>query len=106
LVIWKESEPKYWQRIFGTLSDALEFSENTLDLTNLRNSQMASSLERLWVDDRSGRFVLSWKTHHLAHLNQWTFDSAHDVRFFAQAFKNGGYTPSPFGHALILVPFN
>jgi len=103
LVIWKESG-KFWERTFPRLTSAISFADEELRLMLSRRLTSAANMERVWVDDRAGKFVLNWKAADRPYLHQWSFYRRTEVDYFVQALRFGSYSRSPFGHSLLLVP--
>jgi len=104
VVAWKEKGSPYQFESHNSLERALAFAREELKLGEGLVVQPDLAMEHIWVDDRFGSYVLLWKTDRTPLLNQITFQSQSDVQFFANAFKRGSYTPSPFGHSIFLIP--
>lgn len=101
-VYWS-AEGQYDFATYKDLRSALKFAHNSLGLSE-GSSFQGMDIERLWTQDRFGSFVVMWKTFRHPHLNQLTFSREADARFFETAFRTGSYTPSPFGHSILLLP--
>ena len=104
VIAWKDEYAGYNSRSYGTLKDALHFLNDDLKLSRGRNPIANDELEFVQLQDRFGAFVLIWKTINISILNRLTFQSEADARYFVSAFKQGGYTPSPFGHSVLFMP--
>jgi hypothetical protein len=102
MVFWSQ-DGRYESASYGDLKDALSFARRELGLEE-GTSVNGASLETLWMQDRAGSFTLNWKTFQFAHLNHLTFNRESEAKFFESAFRKGSYTPSPFGHSVLLLP--
>lgn len=103
-VAWKQDNNEYHTRTYDTLRDALLFVREDLKLSNGRNPLPDHELEHVWLNNRFGNSVLLWKTLKFSYLNQLTFQNKDDARYFLDAFRQGSYAPSIFGHSILLVP--
>ncbi len=104
LVAWRDPDIGLQSRNFSVLLDALQFADESLNLHVKTGSRPDIELEYLDLQDRFGGFVLLWKTFQVDFLNQITFQRKSDALYFAHAFRSGAYSPSPFGHSVLLVP--
>lgn len=105
-VVWREPGEGILERSFSELSRAIQFAKNTLNLRVGRNPKLDWELEYLDVQDRYGGYVLLWKTFEVNFLFQMTFQNQKDALYFAKAFREGSYSPSPVGHSILLLPIN
>jgi len=104
VLAWKDEETGYESHSYPSLKDALQVAQGDLKLAPGHNPIIEQEVEHVWLDDRSGAYVLLWKTNNFSFLNQLTFQSHDDALFFENAFRRGSYTPSPFGHSVLFVP--
>jgi len=104
IVAWKGNYSTYQYLSFGSLQDALNFARKDLGLKTATNPVRDLELEHVWLEDRFGAFSLLWKTTKLNFLHQLTFQNERVAEYFAQAFRQGAYAPSPFGHSILLLP--
>ena len=104
VVAWRLSKSVYDSRKFSTLKEAVSFAKTDLNLSDSSHPTSNPNLEHLWVEQRFGDYALFWKTTGYRLLHRMTFQSPDDANFFADAFRRGHYTPSPFGHSLLLLP--
>lgn len=102
VVTWRVEKNNYYQIRFSRLNDALSFARLELALKKATFSD--SEIEHVWLSDRGGSTAVLWKITSTPYLNRWTFDNQMDAKFFAKAFQGGGYSQSPFGHSLLLLP--
>lgn len=102
VVFWSQ-DGEYEFAAYNELKKAVAFAKTDLGLVKGATTGSAE-IERLWTQDRSGSFVVFWKTFRFPHLNQLTFTRESEARFFAEAFRTGAYAPSPFGHSVLLLP--
>jgi hypothetical protein len=103
VLAWKDADTGYDSRSFSTLKDALSYVHE-LHLTLGHNPLAEQEMERVWLQDRAGAYVLLWKTLHYSILNRLTFDRESDALFFEKAFQKGSYSPSPYGHSVLFLP--
>lgn len=103
LVAWRNSGAMLEFRTISELSAALEFAKTKLQLERSAYAAPAR-LERLWMEERAGKFVLLWKVVQSPYLHQITFDRKADADYFADSFRRGGYAASTFGHSILLMP--
>ena len=104
VVAWKDDVNGYTTHSYRSLSDARRFAREELKLSEGINPVLDGSLERAWVQDRSGGFVVLWKTMTFRGLHQLTFNSWEDANYFMGALRQGFYTPSPYGHSILFLP--
>jgi len=106
VVAWRDvgTEQNYYYKTVSSLNEALEFANEALNLSASRNVISDAELEHIWMDERFGNYVLLWKTANIPYLHQLTFQNYHDAKYFSEAFRKGAYTPSPFGHSVLLLP--
>lgn len=103
-VAWKVKKEDFQTRDYVRLSDALKFARE-LGLSEGINPFAEHEMEHAWKDQRrSGNTVVVWKTIRQPQVNQLTFDDETEATFFLKAFQRGSYTPSLFGHSILLVP--
>lgn len=102
IIAWQNDE-KINQKIeVETLKEALEYASSYLKLFPTR--QNIFELEHSWLADRDGKFVLFWKNAGYPFLHHLTFDTEKEAKFYFEAYRNGIYMPSPYGHSLLLLP--
>jgi hypothetical protein len=102
VVFWSE-DGTYDSRHYSELRKAIDFAKMELGLEQAPSTN-GMDIERLWIQDRFGAFVVMWKTFRFPYLNQLTFNRESDAKFFEAAFRSGAYSPSPFGHSVLLLP--
>ena len=103
LVAWHDaSVPNFQYATYGSLDEAILFLKGNLGLSTGHTVRPELELENVWVQDRYGSFVVFWKTEKIPFVNQISFPSEREAKFFADAFRKGAYTPSPYGHAIVL----
>ena len=103
-VAWKAELSNFESRAFGTLPEALRFVSENLKLSQGRNPLTEFELEHTWSTSRFGAHLVFFKTVTSDRLNQMTFESQDNARYFLNAFRHGAYSPSMFGHSILLVP--
>ncbi len=104
-VAWKAKTQDYQTRDYVRLSDALAFAHRELGLSEGINPFAEHEMEHAWKNQRrSGNTVVVWKTIRQPNVNQLTFEDETEANFFLKAFQRGSYTPSLFGHSILLVP--
>ena len=99
---WKE-EQQFLSRRFDTLKQALNFAQEVLELEVGRNVSAAFDLEFIEVRKRNDATIVYWKPYTFPFLSRLTFQNHDEALYFAQAFRRGSYSPSPFGHSLLLL---
>jgi len=104
IVAWRQNSKSYYYKSYADLNGALDFARKQLGLAVGNFGSEEIELERVWVQDSTRGFRVIWETAHISLLNQLTFDRESEAQFFADSFKRGGYSPSPFGHSLLLLP--
>ena len=104
IIAWHEPFNGLYRRSFEELSEATEFAQNSLGLSIGKNPELDLMPEYLTVKERLSQYILQWKTFQLDFLNQITFEKRQDALFFANAFRGGSYSPSPFGHSVLFLP--
>lgn len=103
-VAWRDSVAGYDSHDASPIDDALRFAKEELKLTAGINPFSEFELEHVWLEDRFGTTLVMWKTLGINFLNQITFNRKADALYFAAAFRQGSYSPSPFGHSILLTP--
>jgi len=103
-VCWKDTMDGYDRHDVASIDDALRFAREELKLSAAVNPFAEFELEHVWLQDRFGTTLVMWKTAGIQFLNQITFNKRSDALFFASAFRQGSYSPSPFGHSVLLMP--
>lgn len=88
----------------ASLESALAYSEQSLGLLRGVSATSLDDLEFTWTSKRASGFVVYWKLAYFEPLNRLTFPTERDAQYFYDAFRNGAYSRSPFGHAVLLVP--
>ncbi len=106
ILVWRTDEEGIQTRHEDSIDSAVSYARNSLNLKVGVNPIPEHELEYLSVVDRYGSVQVLWKTSRINFLNQITFHRSADARFFAKAFKSGAYSPSPFGHSILLVPIH
>jgi len=104
ILFWKTDDQHYQSKVYPALRPAVEYAQNRLKLEAGHNPFMEDDLERLWMQDRKGAYVMFWKMSHIQFLNQLTFHRRSEADFYAREFRAGNYTTSPFGHSIFLRP--
>lgn len=104
LLAWRQAENQYETRTYPSLEEALTFAHDELGLGAGRNPTLDHELEHIWMEPRAGQSVVFWKEWRQPFLGKLTFQNPADASYFYQAFRNGGYSPSLFGHSLLLTP--
>ena len=104
IVCWKDKMDGYERHEASSIDDALRFAREELKLSAAVNPFAEFELEHVWLQDRFGTTLVMWKTAGIDFLNQITFNRRSDAVFFASAFRQGSYSPSPFGHSVLLMP--
>jgi len=105
LIAWKAvRDPDFNTRTYSKLSDAVAFANSELNLRISPVPMGKHEVENVWMEDRFGTYQVFWKTVDLDLLHRLTFNRRADAVFFANAFRRGDYTPSPFGHSILLKP--
>ena len=89
---------------YMSLSEALENAQELYFLTLGTNPNLPLELEHAWRQNRRSSDVVYWKLLRNRFLFQMTFPNSNDATLFLSAIRQGAYTPSPFGNALLLVP--
>lgn len=102
LVVWQNDEKVDNKVELGSLKEALEYASGYLKVFPTR--QGVFELEHSWLADRDGKFVLFWKNTGYPFLHHLTFDTEKEAKFYFESYRNGIYTPSPYGHSLLLMP--
>lgn len=104
VVAYKDRDENVGVLAFDSLEEALRnLKELRLEMT----PSLASfnfPMEHAWLRKDIGKTVLYWKFSGREDLNKITFQSEKDAEFFASAFKQGAYSPSPLGHSLYFLP--
>lgn len=103
-LVWKNENSGYETQEYASIEEALRFAREELLLKIGTNPVPQYELEHLWMQDRFGSYIVLWKTVGLDFLNQITFHKREDALFFANSFRRGGYSPSPYGHSVLLMP--
>lgn len=105
VVLWKNDWNEDLLSSHASISDALRFAEKDLGLHISQTAEGNPALEHMWLRSDIGKTVLYWKTLEVEFLNRLTFKKESDALLFERIFRSGGYTPSPYGHAISLMPF-
>ena len=103
-IAWRDTLKGYESHDALSIEDAMRFAREELHLSAAVNPISEFELEHVWTQDRFGTYLVMWKTHSINFLNQITFNRRSDAMFFAAAFRQGSYSPSPFGHSVLLLP--
>lgn len=104
ILAWRQAPHEYQTQSYTTLEQALNFAREELGLTAGRVPTLDHELEHIWLSTRAGQSVLFWKPLRTSILSKLTFENPAEATFFYQAFRNGGYSPSLFGHSILLTP--
>src|SRR4051794_34091326 len=62
LVVWRDEDAQLQYQALASLDGAIQFAQDDLRLAAGRNLRTDLEVERVWVDDRFGGYVLLWKT--------------------------------------------
>lgn len=103
-IAWRDTLHGYESQDVPTIEAALKFAREELKLSAAVNPLSEYELEHVWMQDRFGTYLVMWKSSGIQFLNQITFNRRADAMFFAAAFRQGSYSPSPFGHSVLLMP--
>lgn len=103
LLIWNDSDGT--QGIFRSaeLGAVFEYASGKLKLQRTANPNPNDEVESIWLRKEMGRNILFWKTSRFPHINRLTFSGSDEAEAFQAAFKKGAYTPSPYGHSILLT---
>lgn len=104
MLVWTLGQMNYDSLLYPDMGEALAYAREHLNLDVGRYSYGSPELEWLSLDDRSGAYLLQWKTFEVGMLHQLTFWDRAEATRFALAIREGAYAPSPFGHSLLLRP--
>lgn len=100
---WKDTEAKYDTVVYRELRDAVKYADEELGLRRGTNV-LDSDIEYLTLNDQPSGYVVQWKVSQQAFLNQLTFHSQSEAKYFWESIRTGAYAPSPFGHSLLFLP--
>ncbi len=103
VLAWKDDTARFDSAVYASLGDAVRFADE-LGLHRGRNLLDTGDVEYLAFNDRPAGFVVQWKISQQPFLNQLTFNSQAEAKYFADSIKGGSYSPSPFGHSLLFLP--
>jgi len=103
-ISWRDQDDGYESHDVSSIDAAMQFARKELKLSAGINPISEYELEHIWMQDRFGTYLVMWKTAGIDFLNQITFNRKEDALFFAAAFRGGSYSPSPFGHSVLLTP--
>ncbi len=104
VLAWKDSESKFDSVVYSDLAGALQFADEELGLRRGRNLLETGDVEYSSFRDRPAGYVVQWKIMRQPFVNQLTFQSQSEARYFLESIKGGSYAPSPFGHSLLFIP--
>lgn len=104
LLAWRDASHDYQVQSYATLDQALVFAREELGLGAGRVPTLDHELEHIWMNTRAGQSIVFWKAWRTPFLSRLTFQNPAEASFFYQAFRNGGYSPSLFGHSVLLTP--
>ena len=104
VLLWRNQDNTFEGKKYGQLRDALSFAGQNLKLKAAHNPEFPGIIERVWEREDIGKHLVFWKTTELNILHRLTFQNISEARVFADAFKHGAYTTSPYGHAIFLAP--
>lgn len=104
VLYWKDEENQTQLATYPDLTSAIHSVESDLGLAVAANPVANHEVENVWLNDRFGSYVLFWKRAYVGWINRITFQDKREALFFADAFKRGAYSPSPQGHAILLLP--
>lgn len=102
VIAWLNEKNENSEVVLPSLDAAIKYAKTELSLFPATTFQV--ELEHFWVQDRQGSYVLYWKTSQYNLLHHLTFNTLSDAKYFYEAFKTGAYSPSPYGHSLVLMP--
>ena len=103
LIAWRTAGSLLDSHEEPDLESAVRFA-HSLNLVRVVLPHSPVKLERLTIQPRAGHFVLQWKVSTTPFLNQITFRAEEEANYFADAFRQGAYATSPFGHSILLMP--
>jgi len=103
VLAWKDNDSRFDSAVYASLGDAVRFADE-LGLRRGRNVMDTGDVEYLAFNDRPAGFVVQWKIFQQPFLNQLTFNSQSEAKYFVDSIRDGSYSPSPFGHSLLFVP--
>ena len=106
IVMWKDMNQTPGVKVTASLDEAVSYAGKELQLKVGQNGMSPHPLEHLWMKSGLGEYTLYWKTFKVPFLNQLTFNSESEAKYYEKTFKEGGYSPSPIGHAITLVPIH
>jgi len=104
VIAWQRGEDFIKTQSCSSLGGALAFARDDLKLSASINPFPHSEVENVWFEDRFGKYLVLWTTGDMGALHHLTFRRRSDAVFFARAFRNGDYSPSPLGHSVYLRP--
>lgn len=103
-LVWKDEVTGYESRDYTSIQDATRYAREELRLKTGANPIAEHELEHLWMQDRFGTYLVFWKTVGVNYLNQISFHRRDDAVYFANSFRQGSYSPSPYGHSVLFMP--
>ena len=103
LLAWKDEFGAVDIVKMDSLNDTLAYAYQELGLQLGRNFDPRASIENVWMDHRSGTYVVLWKADSEDLLNQISFFNQSEAQFFARAFRSGAYSRSIVGHSVLLT---
>src|SRR5262249_26393263 len=101
---WKDTDAKFDSVVYSDLKDAIRFADEELGLRRGRNLLDNAEIEYLSMNDRPAGYVVQWKVAQQPFLNQLTFNSQSEAKYFWDSIRDGSYSPSVFGHSLLFLP--
>lgn len=103
VVAMKDPAEPYTYHMFSyvSLADALRFLSAELKMKEGRAGGYRLKLDYINLVDRFSSTIVLWKAAGYPILNRLSFLDPSEAAYFAEAFKRGSYSPSPFGHSLI-----
>lgn len=104
VLAWKDTDSRFDSVVYKDLNDAVRFADENLGLHRGHNFLESADVEYLSFNDRPTGYVVQWKVINQPFLNQLTFNSQTEARYFWSSIRGGSYAPSPFGHSLLFLP--
>jgi hypothetical protein len=104
VLAWRDTDARYDSAVYSDLDEAVRFADEELGLRRGLNPNDTGEIEYLNFDDRPVGYVVQWKIVRQPFLNQLTFNSRSEARYFWSSIRLGSYSPSPFGHSLLFLP--
>ena len=103
LLIWNVSDGTERVVRGPELAPLVRLAADKLKLVMSANPNPRDTLESVWLRQDIGRYKLFWKTLQLPYLNRLTFRGIDEAKAFEAAFRRGSYSPSPYGHSILLT---